>query len=133
VPQELPLRDPQEYLQDKHNWLMAADDEKEDLRQITGVKFTEMDRLPGFFGPTQSPIDGMHMFDLNMSATIFKDILLEAGMFNARFTGQTLEETPLGLLNHGLHGLYLPFECSRIIDDVSYILMIIIRIANSII
>ena len=88
------------------------------MRQRNGTKFVEMDRLPGFFCPTQSPIDAMHMFDLNMSPWIFKNVLLDTGMFKERDRNQTKEETPEGLLDAALGDLYLPSSCARILSSV---------------
>ncbi|KAG9087208.1 hypothetical protein FRC06_002684, partial [Ceratobasidium sp. 370] len=109
------------YLSHKHDWLIAPDEEKEPIRQLHGARFVETDHLPGFFGPTQSPIDPMHMFDLNMSSWIFKDILLDVGVFNAWDRRQTEEESPKGLLNVALQDLYLPSSCSQIITSLDSI------------
>ncbi|KAF8598152.1 hypothetical protein BDV93DRAFT_512771 [Ceratobasidium sp. AG-I] len=42
----LVLRNHQEYLQHKHDWLVAAEEDKEPMRELNGTRFVEMDRLP---------------------------------------------------------------------------------------
>ncbi|KAF8597867.1 hypothetical protein BDV93DRAFT_595648, partial [Ceratobasidium sp. AG-I] len=117
IREDLQLRNPQECLQDKYNWLNAPGNEKEAIRQQTGVTFTEFDRLAGFFGPSQSPIDGMHLFNLGMDPWIFLNTLIKPGMFNPRHHAQLPEDSPMGLLKSALCEMYWPSHCKRLATD----------------
>jgi hypothetical protein len=90
------------------------------MRKLTGMTFTEFDRLPGFFGPSNSPIDGMHLLDLGLSPWIFVDTLLKPGIFNRRSHDQLEEDSPCGLLTAALTEMYWPSHCKRLPTNVSF-------------
>lgn len=115
----LVLRNPQETLQQKHNWLCAPDEEKEQIRKRTGVTFTQFDRIPGFYGSLHLPIDGMHLFHLGLDPWILLDTILKPGMLGPWDRNQSEAESPRGLLKAALADIYWPSHCKRLPTDVS--------------
>lgn len=111
---DLPLHNPLQYLQDKHEWLRAPEEEREDIRRRTGTIFTEIDRLPGWYAPICSPIDGMHLFDLGVTKRICQDIIVKAGLLHPRTPRQPDEERPYRRFDEFLKRTYFPSHCSRL-------------------
>ncbi|KAF8595350.1 hypothetical protein BDV93DRAFT_456989 [Ceratobasidium sp. AG-I] len=46
------------------------------------TKHTVFDTLPNWFSPSRAPLDGMHLFFLNIVPHVWKDILVSPGMLN---------------------------------------------------
>jgi hypothetical protein len=119
------MRDPMEYLQQKHMWLREPARRRR-LWLNNGTRFTEMDRIPSFYGPTSSPVDGMHVFELGTTPWLVKQIIVAPGMLQARFADQDPADQPSTRFDTGLAGVIWPPFCSRIPPRVSAILYILL-------
>ncbi|EUC60268.1 transposase family Tnp2 protein, partial [Rhizoctonia solani AG-3 Rhs1AP] len=108
------LRDPHEHLQLKYEWLEAADEDHEEIRQRNGTIFTEFDRIPGFYSFDDCPIDAMHLFDLGMTRAIIRDIIYKPGMLRKRFRGERDRDIPEARFNAFFARTWFPWHCSRL-------------------
>ncbi|KAF8594344.1 hypothetical protein BDV93DRAFT_403094, partial [Ceratobasidium sp. AG-I] len=79
----------------------------------TGTRFTEFDRLPGWYGPTNAPIDGMHLFDLGLSPWICRNILVRPGLLHRRYLRQPDEFIPYKRFDNFIKRTVFPSHCSR--------------------
>ncbi|KDN42383.1 hypothetical protein RSAG8_06874, partial [Rhizoctonia solani AG-8 WAC10335] len=105
---------PHEHLQEKHRWLRAAEHEREEVRLESGTVFTEFDRIPGFLGFNNAPVDAMHCLDLGVTKSIARDIIFNTGMLRKRFHGEDYEDCPEGRFNALLARTIFPHHCSRL-------------------
>ncbi|KEP46026.1 transposase family Tnp2 protein, partial [Rhizoctonia solani 123E] len=108
------FRDPHEHLQEKHRWLRAPEHEREAVHVESGTMFTEFDRIPGFFGFDNAPVDTMHCLDLGVTRSIARDIIFNTGMLRKRFRGQDYEDSPEARFNAFLARTIFPHHCSRL-------------------
>ncbi|KEP46825.1 transposase family Tnp2 protein [Rhizoctonia solani 123E] len=108
------LRDPHEHLQLKYEWLEAADEDREEIRQRNGTIFTEFDRIPGFYSFDDCPIDAMHLFDLGMTRAIIRDIIYKPGMLRKRFRDERDRDIPEARFNAFFARTWFPWHCSRL-------------------
>jgi hypothetical protein len=122
---DIELRDPVDYLQDKHKWLPAPANEREALREANGTWFTKFDRLPGWYGPSNTPIDGMHLFDLGVTPWIAKNILIRPGLLNARYRNQPEHDIPHARGDAFLARTKFPSHCGRAPKKVCPILIVL--------
>jgi hypothetical protein len=107
-----------EYLQQKHEWLRDPA-RRNRLWTKNGTRFTELDRIPGFYGPTSCPVDAMHVFELGTTPWLMKQIIVGPGMLEARYRDQDPDDKPSARLNRGIAGIVWPVFCSWIPPCVS--------------
>jgi hypothetical protein len=112
------MRDPMEYLQQKHEWLREPA-RRTRLWSKNGTRFTELDRIPAFYGPRSSPLDCMHVFELGTTPWLIKQIIVGPGMLEARFRGQDPADVPSARFDGGLATVIWPSQCSWIPPCVS--------------
>lgn len=108
-----------EHLQKKHEWLRAEPRHRKRLEKRNGTRFTEFDRIPGWYSILNSPIDTMHLFHLGITPWLTKSVIVLSGMLGQRHRRQPEEETPAARFDAALKRLYLPSHCSRLPPEVS--------------
>jgi hypothetical protein len=88
------------------------------MREETGVTFTEFDRLPGWYGVSNCPLDAMHIIHLGTSKHMVKNILIKPGLMNPRNRRQPLQDQPFHRANGFLARTIFPSFCTRKLPDV---------------
>ncbi|KDN40631.1 hypothetical protein RSAG8_07960, partial [Rhizoctonia solani AG-8 WAC10335] len=108
------LRDPLDRLDDKYRWLNAPTAAaREQLRQETGVTFTAFDRLPGWYGASNCPIDAMHLFDLGITKYLCQNVLLKPGLLHPLRSHQPFHEQPASKFDAFVARTQFPSFCQR--------------------
>ncbi|KDN34320.1 hypothetical protein RSAG8_12585, partial [Rhizoctonia solani AG-8 WAC10335] len=108
------LRDPLDRLDDKYHWLNAPTAAaREQLRQQSGVIFTPFDRLPGWYGASNCPIDAMHLFDLGITKFVCQNILLKPGLLHPLRSNQPFDEQPASKFDAFVARTQFPSFCKR--------------------
>ncbi|CAE6494534.1 unnamed protein product, partial [Rhizoctonia solani] len=108
------LRDPLDRLDDKYRWLkIPTAKAQEHLRLQTGVTFTEFDRLPGWYGASNCPIDSMHLFDLGITKFLCQKVLLKPGLLHPLRHDQPFDEQPASKFDAFVARTQFPSFCQR--------------------
>jgi hypothetical protein len=108
---DLELCDAFQHLNNKYVWLQAPDAEWEALRQETGTIFTAFDRLPGWYGIDNCPINAMHLFHLGTMKHICQTILIKAGLLHPLYHGQPTEDQPFECIDSFISHTVFPSFC----------------------
>jgi hypothetical protein len=74
------MRSTAEIFEAKSNWLNDVPS-RQAIFDRHGTKHTIFDTLPNWYSPSRAPIDGMHLFFLNIMPHLWRDVLLATGMF----------------------------------------------------
>ncbi|KAG8762525.1 hypothetical protein FRC12_008975 [Ceratobasidium sp. 428] len=112
------LRNPINYLQAKYRWRQNPN-QRDRLFKQNGTRFTVMDRVPGFYGNTSCPVDGMHMFATGTTQWLVMQLIVAPGMLGPRYTGQHKDDQPMARFDAGLRGVILPSFCDWIPPQLS--------------
>ncbi|QRV78265.1 Transposase family tnp2 [Ceratobasidium sp. AG-Ba] len=110
--EEFRFRDPQEELRNAYRWrALDSIQERRQLFNETGNRFTALHRIPGWHTSTSSPIDAMHLLYLGAMNWIVKQVLVAPGIFNKR---RPADQDPQIIFNNSLGTMWVPKSFNRL-------------------
>lgn len=86
-------------------------EERRQLFDATGNRFTALHRIPGWHTSTSSPIDSMHLLYLGAMNWIVKQVLVGPGILNKRRPG---DREPQDIFNDCLNTMWMPKNFQRL-------------------
>jgi hypothetical protein len=106
------LCDPGEDLNNAYCWKSTpTQQERRNLFDLTGNRFTALHRLPGWHTSTSSPLDAMHLLYLGAMNWIVKQILVGPGMLSKP---QPTANDPQDIFNDCLERMWMPKNFQRL-------------------
>ncbi|QRW12956.1 hypothetical protein RhiLY_11955 [Ceratobasidium sp. AG-Ba] len=110
--EEFRFRDPREELRNAYRWrALDSIQERRQLFNETGNRFTALHRIPGWHTSTSSPIDAMHLLYLGAMNWIVKQVLVAPGILNKR---RPADPDPQTVFNDALSTMWVPKSFSRL-------------------
>ncbi|QRV85925.1 Transposase family tnp2 [Ceratobasidium sp. AG-Ba] len=105
------FRDPEQEVNSAYRWrFLPSHEERRQLFEETGVRFTAFHRIPGWCASSSSPPDTMHLFYLGGMNWIVKQVLVAPGILNKR---RPNDQEPQDIFNECLRTMWIPKNFER--------------------
>ncbi|KAI0062605.1 hypothetical protein BV25DRAFT_1915767 [Artomyces pyxidatus] len=114
-PEKFKLRDDWRFIKYAYQSRYADPDDQEEIAAKRGVRWSVLDKLPGWMPGRDSPVDFMHSIFLGEVKHVVHGILIKAGMFSER----SRKDKPMERLEELLGRIWWPSTTSRIPTKIS--------------